>query len=434
MSKLFKILPIVGVLLVGGCQSNEGNQVEIKSLKNALQIICSSQNYTFVRNDPIYGKVSIIYTEDAIGVTYSKFTSGLNAYIKDDYGVYPLNYENGYISGEYLLDKNGNTLTNLYSGEAYPTLYNVDSDYVDSLPNSNAIEITKKNYKMTLLKCFGFSESDYLEVNYIKALFDSGIVTFTVNLKKTDYKFQLTNVGNSKIKEVNEFLASNGKVLTLNSDLSSMRRLIRTNNFLRDIYDFSSDSYYGFEVFNPRYFYGEYGSGDVGYGAMSMNQKANEVHSVDLYGCYSFISNGSAYNEDADISFYPYEVYDKPDVTEYYHYPTFLKILDNMQFIHEGAYSSKGYSYQGSSYYFVRESYVYDFISNFSIDQSFDPSTYIPEAIGIDVQIAEDDVNSVITFVYYFRYGKQYSMPIPLRDFGNADISSLEKIADDYND
>lgn len=168
---------------------------------------------------------------------------------------------------------------------------------------------------------------------------------------------------------------------------------------------------------------------------MAINSKPNEYHDQNLYGCYYFQLAGDPDDiENSNIGFLGTAVYEKPNIVEYYHYPTYLKILDNMQFVKEGAYSSKGYTYQGNSYYFDNQSYVMDFVTNFSIDQSFETSTYVPEAIGIDIKLGSVDSESVVTFIYYFRYGRTYAMPIPLRNFGTSNYLVLETVADMYND
>ena len=429
-----KGLLLVGALMITGCQ--RANTVGINSIKDALVAINSSKNYTLETENSVDGKVSYIYTENSIGITMSKKASGFSAYIKDDKGIYPLNYENGYRSGEYVLDDNGVKITDLYGGAICQTMYGVETEFVNSVsPSVSILKLTSKSYKMALLKTLGFSSSIYLDVETIEASYSNGGFKFTISLAKKLYQYRLTNVGTSRIKEVDDFIANGGTASTLSRELSTTRRLLRDNNFTRDIYDFSSESYGGIELFNPRYFYSRMNSSETGYGVMAINSKANQYHSQDLYGCYYYQLTGDPNDiETSSIGFSQTPVYEKPNVVEYYHYPTYLKILDDMQFVKEGAYSSTGYTYTGTPYYFDNQIYVLDFVANFSIDQTFDTATYIPEAIGIDVKLGASDSETVVTFVYYFTYGSTYAMPIPLRDFGVSNYRVLEAVADMYND
>ena len=434
MNSNLKIILLVGALLISGCQSN--NDVEINSIKDALVILNSSKNYTLETENSVSGKVSYIYTENSIGVTMSRKASGFSAYIKDGVGIYPLSYEKGYKSGEYILNESGEKITDLYGGEVISTMYGVETEFVNSVsPSIKTLEITGKSYKMALLKTLGFSSSSYLDVESVKVACSNGGCNFVITISKKEYSYKLTNVNKSRIKEVDDFLASGGKVKDLSHELSEMRRLVRSNNFTRDIYDFSSESYSGIELFNPRYFYSRMNSSSTGNGAMAINSKANQYHSQDLLGCYYYQLTGDPNDiENSDIQFITTPMYEKPNIVEYYHYPTYLKILDDTQFIKEGKYSSTGYTYTGKPYYFDNQTYVVDFVKNFSIDQAFDMATYIPEAIGIDINLKDSDSESIVTFIYYFTYGHTYAMPIPLRDFGISNYAVLEAVADLYND
>ena len=436
MKYKIKGLLLIGALLLSGCGSDQ-SVVEIKSLKHAMVVLNSTKNYTLETENSVSGKISYIYTENSIAVTMSKKPSGLQAYIKDQGGIYPLNYEGGYKSGEYILDEGGQRITDLYGGAIVPTMYGVDTEYVNSVSESIAtLELGSKSYKMGLLLTLGYSSSDYLDIDKITANYSKGSCYFVIStVSKKNYTYKLTNVNGSRINEVETFLANGGKAKDLENSLSDVRRLIRGNNFTRDIYDFSSESYTGIEVFNPRYFYSRLNSSNTGTGAMAINSKPNEYHSQTLYGCYYFQLEGDPNDmEKSNIGFITTPMYEKPNIVECYHYPTYLKILDNMQFIKEGAYSSTGYTYTGEAFYFDNQTYVYDFVSNFSIDQSFDTKTYVPEAIGIDVKIGATDKDTIINFVYYFTYGTTYAMPIPIRDFGVSNYLVLETVADMYND
>ncbi|MGM9873483.1 MAG: hypothetical protein ACI31G_00995 [Bacilli bacterium] len=435
-SKIKKIL-LLGILLLSGCQAN--TKTEINSLKDGLLFLNTSKNYTLEIESSTYGTCSYIYTKNSIGFTASRKSSAMFAYIKDSKGIYPLNYDNGYVAGEYLLDEASKKITNLWGGEVFKTLLGVETSYIKGLSNDiTTLTVTNKNYKMAFIQSIGYDINSYVNVDSLVINYVDDVLTFSLKMSnnKSAETYTLTNINTSKNEEVDNFLKNGGKALTLSSSLLRVRNLIKSNNFLRYIYDMGSHEYTGIEIFNPHYFYSEITSSNYGSGAMAMNQKANEYHSVDLYGCYNFVVNTSIVKADAsNIGFYSMVMYEKPDIVEFYHYPTYLQILSSMQYLKTGEVDGSPYQYEGESYYFDQTSLVYDFVSNFSIDQSFDVNEYIPYAIGIDFINNDADKDCYVTFIYYFTYGNTlYAMPIPLTNFNNSNVALLDAIYDAYND
>lgn len=434
--KIKKIL-LLGVLLLTGCQANKN--IEINSLKNGLLFLNTSKNYTLEIESSAYGTCSYIFTKNSIGFSASRKSSAMFAYIKDKKGIYTLNYDNGYVPGEYLLDEANKKITNLWSGDIHQTLYGVETSYINSLSNDiTTLDVTNKNYKMAFIQTVGYEIKDYVNVDSLVINYVDDVLSFSLKMSNKNYIeiYKLTNPNNSKNEDVDIFLKGGGKVLTLSSSLTRVRNLVKSNNFLRYIYDIGTNEYNGIEIFNEHYFYSEITSYNYGSGAMAMNQKANEHHDFDLYGCYNFSINTSIVNAtSSNVGFYSTPMYKKPDIVEFYHYPTYLAIFSSMQYLKNGEVDNSPYTYEGESYYFDQISMVYDFVSNFSIDQSFDPNEYVPYAVGIDFINKDADKDCFVTFIYYFTYGSSlYAMPIPLTNFNNSNVALLDAIYDAYND
>ena len=457
IKKILLLLPLT--LAVAGCDAkssvnNSGNStsqggddveilnpVEIKSLKEGLVYLNTGYNYTLSYYNNTYGTCSIIYTRNSIGFSASKSAYATTALIKDNNGVYPLSYENGYIAGEYYVDKDGNNITDLWGSGLKPNLRGVATDYINGIDNNlTSLIITNKTFKIAFIQSVGYSANDYVNVDELEAYYDGGQLKFSLSMasSKNPLGYVLENPGTSVNDDVNTFLNAGGKALELSEDLKEMRRLMRLNNFLRYIYDINENEYVGYELFNEHYFYSETIGAGSGSGAIALNQKANEEHSNDLRGCYMFNTIGNLLTGFTNISLYPMPIFDKPDVTQLYHYPTYLALLSNMQYLYEGTVGiDEGGAYvpSGTSYRVDNLNMIYDFISNFSIDQSYDPTTCVPYALTIDIDLAQDDTESTVVFVYYFTYNNAlYTMPLPFTNFGGAYVDLFDQVYDRYND
>lgn len=410
--------------------------VTISNLKEALSYLSASQNYTFTMyNGETYLK-TLTFTEKSISTSIDGHYEDFDAFYYDGIGVFKINYFNdSFLPGEYLYNKETDLIiTSVWDEEITSTLYNKSQDYINTLDTSNEVTIDNKNYKMTLLTSFGYELTDYVRLEYIKASYKDEILTFEFKfLSKTSIFFKGTNFGSTVDPIINSFELEGHKAFTPSSDLIIMRDFLRSNNFIREIYSFDSNDYIGYELFNPNYFVTDSNMGYLS-GYMALNQKANEEHpDVDLYGCYMFSGSGSIFTDIKDPTIVPNPIYNKPNIVEMFHYPTYLKILDSLQYAIVDSLPQSTYQAQGNTYVITEQNYVIDFAKNMSIDQSFDLNEYVPYAVGIDFIETTTDIE--ITFLYYFRSGSlSYCMPIPLTHFGNANVKTLDKIWETFND
>ena len=86
----------------------------------------------------------------------------------------------------------------------------------------------------------------------------------------------------------------------------------------------SESGYVATAFFHEHYYATNYYGSDSYTGVISLNSESSH-----LKGCYYFIIADNA------MTIYPQPLYEVPSVPEYYHYPTFLGLLDNMEYIHD---------------------------------------------------------------------------------------------------
>ncbi len=440
MSRCKKIIScllfVLGIMSTSSCSSSL-KEVTINSLKEGLQFLSQKKNYTFQYvNASDNSNCYIMFESKSIGFKVDGQDDKQYHYIKDRKGIYPLTYGDQYIAGEYLRDSSDKLFTSLWDNSFYSTLYGVEKEYVNSIDDSlSELTITNKRYKVALTKTLGYSDSDYLDVEYIKCSYQDNTLHFEIKLlKKNATIYRLMNLNSTVNEDVQSYLKNGGKVFTPSNELSKFRTLIRGNNFTRDIYDINTKSYVGLEVFHQHYFYSEIYAYNSGSGAVELNQKVNNEHNFDLYGCYNFDTTGSVKTAITNISLYPNASYETPNIELMYHYPTYLSILDNLQFLKEGAIEQGSYQSVGKTYLIKDMVYIYDFIYNFSFDSSYDPSIYTPQSLALDIDIQNQDSDSKITFIYYFTYGNSlYEVIVPLYHFNSSNIPLLDDIYTRFN-
>lgn len=438
------IIILLPLLLLSSCNQQSSsitpstlNPITINSLKEGLLTLSSIQNYRIDYVEENNTVFSYIFTENAIGID-SKTKEYINTLIEDENGIYDLKYHNGYKPGEYKKDADNNNIKNLWSSNLTYTLFGKSLDYINSIDdNLTTIKVSNKSYKMAIIQTLGYSSDDYVSLDEINITYDNNSLIFDVHFTSSPvYSFVASSFNATTHENVNKFLSEGGKVYTPDENVENCRRLMRASNFTRDIFDFSTNSYTGLELFNKKYFYYETTGTNFGQGTLEMNQKANAEHNFDLYGCYPFVLSGNLKSGFYDASFYNTPNYTKPNVEEMYHYPLYMTLWDNIQFIEKGAVDNTNYNVVGDAYHVSNLSYIIDFATNFSINQSFPFNEFVPFGLGININYYDgQDEHTTITFMYCFTYQKKdYVMPIPFYNFGVSNIKLLDDIYTQYND
>lgn len=425
---LLALLGVVSVSSLAGCGSSDA---EVNSLSSALKYMCNNYNYTISYTGTTYVKHSLVYTTNAVGVYSTTYPAMDNIYIKDNGGVYHLTYDDGHVPSEYLPYG-----TDLFDGTYRYSLFGVSASYINKLnPNVNEVTISDKTYRMGFLLTIGFKSTDIVNMGALTALYADKQVTFSTTLGNTPLIYVASDFGTTKIKIVDDFLKDGGSHFIPNNNQQNFRKLIRSNNFSQEIYQFGDSEettgYIGTANFHPHYYFQYYNaSSNYLTGAIALNCKATDEH-PELYGCYQF---SLVYSESGGTpSVMNIPSYSEPDVVAYYHYPTFLSLLDNMQYMKKWNDTLfPDVSHETTSYTVTHMATLTDFASNFSLDNAF--SGHTPVALGIDYKITADK-NHIIYFYYRFNYdGTAYIMPIPLYNFGKVSNNVLDQIYNEYND
>ena len=230
------------------------------------------------------------------------------------------------------------------------------------------------------------------------------------------------------------FRANGNKVFTPCEDLEEMRRLIKLDNFIHQIYSISEGvgSYIGYEFFTPNYFMTT-GNSDTnsGYIYMEVEHEADENLDSDLSGIYLFTVQ--KVDNEYQWGYSPNVINTVPNIEKCMHYPSFLKLLNNLQYVKEGELRGSEYVLEDreniKKYYFTEQFLVNDFADNFSLTSQFSDCT--PLAVSIELDLVHDaDKDKNIIFHYLMKYtgdGQTYDVILPLMWFGSANKAHIDQ-------
>ena len=416
------ILPFSAAIL-GGCGDNH-IPVEVVNLKTAVQYISEEKNYTLTFSGEGY-EHELVYTEKSIGVVSDKYPVIDDIHIECDQGVYRLHYvEDDHIAGE-IIPKG----EKLWGNDNYRlTMFGVSFDFLKAIGDDvSSIEVKDKDFVMKYVYSIGYKLDDIPNIDSLTLSYSAEdgnkALTFDLVYLDTHIVYVAHDFGTSKNKVVEEFIKDGGKPLEVDSELKKMRTLIRGNNFMQAIYYFGEDEsgYVATAYFHEHYYASNYYGSDSYTGVISFNSESSK-----LKGCYYFLIANNA------LTIYPQPLYEVPSVPEYYHYPTFLALLDNMEYIHDWTNQDfGGATAKGKGYFVNNKGLLNDFANNFSIGENFQGQ--VPIALGID--FVDDGDDTMVTFYYKFAcQGGTYVMPIPLYNFGNVANATLDAVYETYND
>ncbi len=446
-SKLFKNLTllIVSVSALCGCgngsaKSDDEPVYNPQSLYEGISLMATTKNYTI--HQLVDGDVykSYVVSRCAIGVSGVKELEDTNFYVVSGKGLFKVTYDEEYRRSEYILDEDGNYITDLWNTNYVKTTYGVNPDEVITDKSATSINIKNRDFKQGLLGILGLKSTSYADIEYVKASFD-GTLNFELKYFSSDtiYTYEADKFGTSSIDYAKTLIEHNVGAFVPNDDLKYMRSLIKGNNFKLDSYDVIEEGYYAQEWLNPQYWYSSYGN----YGYCRLDHAADKTvdGDVDAKGIYMFqVSDGK-------LGFYSNPIDDAPTIAEFENYPSRMSTLSNMQYINEGEYEDiQDYEYQGEAYYLTNKTYVLDVLSHFALNPSTatDGSIFqlaTPKAIVMDINIDplydendEASEKSTITYIYVFEYSnKTYQMYLPMHSFGLANITSLDAYLETFN-
>ncbi len=444
--KTLIFISILPVMTLASCEKGKQEPtLRVTNLSTALQYMNKYENYTIEYWGVEKIAHSFVFTENSIGIICEEKEETETQYIKDKGGIYSISYEEGeLIASEYYKD-----IDDLYNCPLQYTLKDKATEYVNSITEDVSISVTDKTYKLALLSTLGYSQTEIMDISYIGAFYDNNQVKFTIGYNKTETIYIAKDFGKTTNPIVDGWLKNGGKAFVPNSTQNKMRDLFEANNYTQLVYSFGEDGG-GFVMsylFNPNYFGGKYLSSNVITGAIAIDATVNINEGTDkepqytkLYGCYNYQVDYTdkvnyPYGNPTIFTYAP--LYSKPDIVSYYHYPSQMKLLSNMQYLkkwNEEAIPNKQYAPEGDeSYVVTNQEMINDFDRNFSISQSFEGAKGL--AIGIDITYGETDSDYLVNFIYYFSLGGfKYIMPIPFGNFGTSSIPILDYVLSTFND
>lgn len=402
------------------------------SLKEGLQKLITSKNYTFTYAGTGTSHY-IIYTENSIGLIGDRNPNLTNVYIQSSEGVYVLNFNEFMYVGSEILDRG----SSLWEGDYYPNFYGVASSYINGLDASlTSVAIKDKTFKINFALALGYTKEEYVNVNSLTVEYvNNKTLKFTLDVSGTNHVYTLSSFGVSSNSVVDKYLAGGGSYFTPDKEMNLIREYMKGNNFTSYLYYIgetpASSGYIGAEYYTEHYFASNLYSSQYYTGAIEFNSAATEEHPA-LYGCYYY---SLQYTEEGIIpQIISTPVYTEPSIEEYYHYPCYLALWDNMQFLFDWEDEEiPGFERKGVGYYTENLTLLNDFAKNFSMNDNFNGQK--PVALAIDFEKNFNKAASVITFYYEFTYnGYTYVMPFTFSAFGATKITVLDQIYEAYND
>ena len=422
--------------------------VEIHNLYEGMVALYQTKNYTLnisKKEGTSAAKLSQLkFRDEYVGYDGDSLFD-FNGTVNDGNGIYSVSYEEDFVTSEYLEKEDGTRARSLWDNSVISTMYGVGGQYIKKnvSPSISNITITDKNYIIGFVKTLGFGSTAFSSIDSLKAKFENGVTSFTLVItlsQTTTYTVSLADVGTTTSEHLKTFMKSESKVFTPSQDLQEMRHLIKLDNFIHQIYSISDGegSYIGYEFFTPHYFMTS-GNSDTnaGYVYMEVEHEPDETIDANMSGIYMFniVKDGDEYV----WQYSPNAINTTPDITKCMHYPSFLKLLSNLQYVKEGELRGSEYVFEGNQnvakYYFTDESLVKDFGDNFSLTSQFTDCT--PLAVSMELDLSHDlDKDKNVVFHYLMKYagdGETYDVILPLMWFGSANKAHVDSLYETLN-
>ena len=412
------------VPFLSGCNKEEN--ITVNNLKSAVKYICKKKNYTLSYSGSGVSH-NIIFTSNSIGLVCDSYVEATDIHIQDKKGVYRLRYNNNSFIGGEILYKG----VNLWSSNFYHAhMLGVSTGFLSDVDNkSTSLVVKDKKFMLSYAYTIGYNESTVANINSLTLTYNEKgskpSLTFTLSVQGGNVIYTAHDFGTSKNKIVDNYLSSGGTYLTPSESLNTIRDLVKGNNFIQSNYYFGEtveeSGYIGNSYFHPHYYARTFFS-STGYdGYIALNSQK-----YGLKGCYTYVVSST------EVVLYPTPLYSEPDIVTFMHYPSFLKLWDNYEYLTSWTNQDMlGYEKKGDGYFTDNISILNDFADNFSITSNFQGQR--PLALAIDTYI--EDGERYLFFYYKFSYsGYYYVLPIPLFYFGKANIQTLDKIYKQYND
>lgn len=439
-------LPLVSCGGTGASSTIEGSSISSSlassssdssslTLKGAFQALRDGASFNLSHYLGMDLLASFAYTGSSLSGRNPEGTSSWLFY-DDGTGVYSAEGNgSSYVASTYyegavsLDDLDGEELV-LLKGESR---YSFLSELGDDAPS---YVITDKSFRLALVAFLGYDEKEFTAVKSIAASYEDQVMTMSFAYEGETHVVEISNIGTAEDEVLADFLQSGGKPYEPASELAEMKRLVEASNFVQLFYD-ETGSVGAYQVFNPDYFYAEQlsyneatGSYSPGLGT-SYGEKDGKIYAISPIGTvYDAASQSFDPSLLTDAAVYPMPVAEG-SIEEVYHYPMYLELLSNLGYLKDSGLPNyvAGFEAQGHFYLADKADLAMDFALNFSIDQSYDLTEYIPMSIGVDLVWGEDDASTVIDFVLFLQgNGNIYAMDFPFTYFGEANLPAIEAV------
>lgn len=441
------------VPLVSSCDKNtitknEPVPVEINSLYDGVVALYQTKNYTFdisIKNsEKIIDKYKMLFRDDFIGYDGESLYD-FNGIFNDGKGIYKVNYEDEYITSEYLKSSNGTLAKTLWDNTIVSSMFGVCGPYIKKTFASgiSTVQITNKDYTIAFLKTLGMDLVDYTSVKEFIAKYISEKTVFIMvvndGVESLTYTIELENVGVTSSSHLTDFQKSGSGPFEPDATLARVRNLMLLNNYIHQIYSIDGDQrgWIGYEIMTENYFMTT-GNSDTNVGSAYMEIVHHDDPEIpddfEMNGIYlvNFTRNSSG---EIEMAYSMNPINTTPDIVKCQHYPSLLMLWDNLQYVKKGTIRDSDYIYtnlQAERYYFTDEILVNNFAKNNSLDKQFANTT--PVAVSLEVKLDNDDAKCEVIFHYIMKYnGDNYDCILPFMYFGSANRAHVDYIYNEFN-
>lgn len=393
---------------------------KLRGIRNySLNISASNSRVTYNR----------YYTENYV---YEDKTDAELGYVCADEGVFRISkLDEEFVGSELLKDKSGAVYTDLWSSGLFRSFADFKDEFASGVTSG---KMTSKINILYLLSILDYSGSDYPSVSSVKVSIADSLNTLEFQLfMASSYSVTclVQDVGNTTATEVVDYLKNGGQALTPDGNLLKARDLFKTNNYNRDVLDFSTNASVGTEHFMPTYFYGDYTAaaswGLLGIknktisGSVSTSAGTSQV-SYTLNGAYYFVISGGAVSPHfADVYNASWDIPSK----DVYNYPSNLLIWSCFERLKTVGVDR--------AYQVVDKNLLADFVNNYQL------GTIISEAgasvVSLDIVMKDMSYASAqVTFnLNYVLSGAMSTMSFPMKSFGAANVKTVDDFISTYH-
>lgn len=384
-----------------------------------METLSGSDSYTFTLYKGESYQRSYAYNGTYFG-SYLQDGTLLDSHIEDEGGIYRLEtYAEKEVASPYL--EGEKDLLKTY-GDRY--FLGFKTEGLDL--SGNAVSIKDKDLRIRTLLSIDYKVGQIAKLNALEASFEDGKLRFTLSMVNEDkpYVLSFDSLQQSSIERVESYLKNGGGPFKGDADLNAYRERMLSNNYVADTYDLNEKKVVAYEIFHPHYFVQEYLGASSGSGLLEITRNTQGISK----GSYLLTVLGSLEKGYTGASVSTSFPYSEEEVEDAYHYPSALEVVENPQYLLPFSSTLSGYEIKGEAYSFDKRSLLLNFAENFSLDKTWDPNTYVPEEVVVDI------ADKAITFVYGFRYGgKRLNYPIAFHSFGKASIAIVDQLYDRYN-